>query len=236
MEHIKRKKYKAVFFDLDHTLWDYDTNSKETLLELYRSHDLHSKGVHSFDDFFNTFKTVNFNLWEQFDRGLITSDVIRTERFKQCLEPFHAFEEKQCEALTNDYLAMCPMKCNLMPKTLETLDYLASHYNLTIITNGFDEIQQLKLTSGNLHRYFDHVITSQTAGHRKPAREIFEYALRLNNVQSHEAIMIGDNPITDIGGAQNAAIDAVLFNPEKLKYNITVDFEISSLHELREFL
>ncbi|HYF67758.1 MAG TPA: YjjG family noncanonical pyrimidine nucleotidase [Ohtaekwangia sp.] len=236
MEHIKRKKYKSVFFDLDHTLWDYDTNSKETLHELYRSHDLHSKGVHSFDDFFNTFKTVNFNLWEQFDRGLITSDVIRTERFKQCLEPFQAFEEKRCEALTNDYLAMCPMKCNLMPKTLETLDYLSSHYNLTIITNGFDEIQQLKLTSGNLHRYFDHVITSQKAGHRKPAREIFEYALRLNNVHSHEAIMIGDNPITDIGGAQNAAIDAVLFNPEKLKYNITVDFEISCLHELREFL
>jgi YjjG family noncanonical pyrimidine nucleotidase len=230
------KKYKCIFFDLDHTLWDYDTNSKETLLELYHSHDLQSRGVHLFDDFFSTFKVVNLNLWDLYDRGIITSDVIRKERFKQILEPFKAFENNLFVILTTEYLATCPKKCNLMPGTIETLEYLSTDYNLTIITNGFEEIQHMKLHSGNLQGYFDHVITSQKAGHRKPAREIFDYALKLNDVGHHEAIMIGDNPVTDIGGAKNASIDAVLFNPEKMTFNVEAHYEISTLNQLLEFL
>jgi YjjG family noncanonical pyrimidine nucleotidase len=229
-------KYKCIFFDLDHTLWDYDTNSKETLLELYKTHDLGSRGVHLFDDFFSTFKMVNLNLWDLYDRGVITSEVIRKERFKQILEPFQAFEQSLCDTLSTDYLASCPKKCNLMPGTIETLDYLAGQYDLTIITNGFEEIQNTKLHAGNLQGYFNHVITSQKAGYRKPAREIFDYALKVNDIAHHEAIMIGDNPVTDIGGAKNAAIDTVLFNPEKMRYSVTAHYEISNLNELREFL
>jgi putative hydrolase of the HAD superfamily len=236
VKHINTKKYKCIFFDLDHTLWDYDTNSKETLFELYHSHDLRSRGVHVFDDFFSTFKVVNLNLWDLYDRGVITSDVIRKERFKQILGPFQAYEDHLCERLTTEYLANCPKKCNLMPGAIETLEYLSSAYNLTIITNGFEEIQHMKLNAGNLSGYFDHVITSQKAGHRKPAREIFEYALKLNDIRRHEAIMIGDNPVTDIGGAKNASIDAVLFNPEKMTYDIEAHYEISNLGQLREFL
>jgi putative hydrolase of the HAD superfamily len=123
-----------------------------------------------------------------------------------------------------------------MPGAIETLEYLSSAYNLTIITNGFEEIQHMKLNAGNLSGYFDHVITSQKAGHRKPAREIFDYALKLNDIRRHEAIMIGDNPVTDIGGAKNASIDAVLFNPEKMTYDIEAHYEISNLGQLREFL
>jgi YjjG family noncanonical pyrimidine nucleotidase len=230
------KKYKCIFFDLDHTLWDYDTNSKETLFELYHIHDLKTRGVHAFDDFFSTFKLVNLNLWDLYDRGIITSDVIRRERFKRILEPFQAYEGRLCERLTTEYLATCPKKCNLMPGAIETLEYLSSEYNMTIITNGFEEIQHMKLHAGNLTEYFDHVITSQKTGHRKPAREIFDYALKLHDVGHHEAIMIGDNPVTDIGGAKNASIDAVLFNPEKMTYDIQAHYEISTLNQLREFL
>jgi putative hydrolase of the HAD superfamily len=205
----KPNNYKCVFFDLDHTLWDYDTNAKETLHELYVTYDLPGRGI---------------------------DDIIRQERFKQILEPFNAFEHSLCETLTTDYLATCPQKCNLMPGTIDTLEYLADHYNLTIITNGFEEIQHMKLCAGKLQHYFDHVITSQKAGHRKPARQIFDYALKLNNIGSTEAIMIGDNPVTDIGGARNASIDAVLFNPEKMKYDVVAHYEISALAELRSFL
>ena len=94
----------------------------------------------------------------------------------------------------------------------------------------------MKLHAGNLTGYFNHVITSQKAGHRIPAREIFDYALKINDVCHHEAIMIGDNPVTDIGGAKNASIDAVLFNPEKMSYNVQAHYEISNLNQLREFL
>lgn len=208
-------RYKCIFFDLDHTLWDYETNSEVTLLELYNGYDLPSKGVTSFDDFLAQFKKVNAALWYQYDRGLIDSTVIRTERFKKILEPFFAYEEKLSADISRDYLHICPKKGNLMPHALEVLDYLTQHYRLTIITNGFEDIQHQKVRAGKIGPYFDHIVTSQKAGHKKPSREIFECALHLSGAKSDEAVMVGDNLITDIGGARNASIDAVFYNFEK---------------------
>lgn len=230
------KKYKCIFFDLDHTLWDYEMNSMHTLQELFAQYQLQGKGVTTFDAFFQRFRTVNLSLWELYDTGKITSDVIRNERFKQILEAFNAYDEHLADDLSREYLSICPTKCNLMPGAVETLDYLSKHYSLTIVTNGFDEIQNIKLTSGKLNHYFDHIITSQKAGHRKPAKEIFDYALKMNGADCVEAIMIGDNPITDIGGAKNACIDAVLFNPEQVDHGIEVHHEITNLGELRQIL
>lgn len=230
------KKYKCVFFDLDHTLWDYETNSQITLLELYHGYNLPSRGVTSFDDFESQFKKVNAELWYRYDRGLIDSEVIRKERFKKILEPFLAYEEKLSDDLSREYLHSCPKKGNLMPHAIEVLDYLSQHYKLTIITNGFEDIQHQKVSAGKLDTYFDHVITSQKAGHKKPSREIFDCALNLTGIKSDEAIMIGDNLITDIGGARNASIDAVFFNSDKIKHTEKPDHEIHSLHELRSIL
>lgn len=229
-------KYKCILFDLDHTLWDYDTNSREALEELYHQYELQAKGVEVFGDFVSEFQKVNFSLWDLYDRGLIDSQVIRKERFKKILGAFNAYEEKLSDNLSHDYLFSCPKKCNLIPDAIETLEYLTGRYNLTVVTNGFEEIQNLKLTSGKLTHYFDHIITSQKAGHKKPAREIFEFALRENGVHPYEAIMIGDNPITDIGGARNASIDAVLFNPAQVEYEVEVHYEIKALSELRQIL
>jgi YjjG family noncanonical pyrimidine nucleotidase len=230
------KKYKCIFFDLDHTLWDYETNSMHTLQELYAQYQLELKGIAAFTDFFRQFRMVNLSLWDLYDSGKITSDVIRHERFKQILEAFGAYEEKLSEDLSRDYLSVCPTKCNLMPGAVETLEYLSGQYSLTVVTNGFEEIQNIKLTSGKLHRYFDHVITSQKAGHRKPAREIFDYALKMNGASHYETIMIGDNLVTDIGGARNASIDTVLFNPEQVAHDAEVHYEINDLNELRGIL
>jgi len=230
------KKYKCIFFDLDHTLWDYETNSEVTLQELYKGYDLPSKGVTSFGDFHSQFKKVNAELWYQYDRGLIDSEVIRRERFKKILEPFFAYEEKLSEDISRDYLQICPKKGNLMPHALEVLDYLTRHYRLTIITNGFEDIQHQKVSAGKLDTFFEHVVTSQKAGHKKPSREIFDCALHLSGVKSHEAVMVGDNLITDIGGARNALIDAVFYNFEKITHAEQPDHEIHSLQELRTLL
>jgi putative hydrolase of the HAD superfamily len=123
-----------------------------------------------------------------------------------------------------------------MPYAIEVLDYLKQRYKLAVITNGFEEIQHQKLSAGNLHGYFEHIITSQKAGHRKPSVEIFHYALKSNAVDCHEAIMIGDNLVTDVGGARNASIDPIFFNSEKIKHDETLDFEIHSLNELYTIL
>lgn len=229
-------KYKTIFFDLDHTLWDYDTNSKETLSELYDQYQLHERGVTSLDAFNAKFNEVNEGLWNLYDRGLIGSEVIREQRFKKILEPFHIQDQTLIEQLSHDYLYACPRKGAMIPGAIEILDYLTHKYALTLITNGFEEIQGLKLQSGKITHYFDHVVTSQKAGHKKPAREIFDYALGLHQLESHEAIMIGDNLMTDIAGARNAAVDNVFFNPGKKEHQEEVTHEISALHELASIL
>lgn len=167
---------------------------------------------------------------------MIDSEFIRKERFKKILEPFQVHEEKLSENISQDYLEICPRKGNLMPHAIEVLNYLTQNYKLAIITNGFEEIQHQKLSAGKLDGYFEHVITSQKAGHRKPAREIFQYALRSNAIESHEAIMVGDNLITDIGGAKNASIDPVFFNADKIQHSELLDHEIHSLDELNAIL
>lgn len=229
------RPYKCIFFDLDHTLWDYEGNAREMLLDLHASYKLTDRGI-DFELFHRHFKTVNVRLWEQYDRGLITNDVIREQRFKQVLEQFQVQEEKLCADLSHEYMYGCPKKANLVPYAREVLDYLSNHYSMTVVTNGFEEIQSIKLLSGNITHYFDHVITSQKAGHKKPSREIFDYALKVNNLQCHEVVMIGDNLVTDIGGARNACIDTVFYNPLAVQHSESVKYEIKCLSELQNLL
>lgn len=231
-----KKNYTCVLFDLDHTLWDYEVNSRETLLELYDHHDLRTQGVPDFESFLRQFKIINAELWELYDTGKIDSHVIRNERFRKILQTFYIFEESLSQNLSRDYLNTCPNKGNLIPHALDVLNYLATKYKLTIVTNGFEEIQNRKLSSSNLSSYFNHIITSQKAGCKKPSREIFEYALRMNEAECSQAIMIGDNLVTDMGGARNASIDSVFFNPESTKHDVAVSYEISSLKELQQIL
>ena len=232
---LTSRDYKCIFFDLDHTLWDYDCNARETLLELHTFYKLHEKGI-PFEDFHHHFKSINLHLWELYDRGLIDNEVIRNQRFSKVLEQFKVREDKLSAALSHEYLHGCPKKANLVPHAKEMLEYLSRYYKLTVVTNGFEEIQHVKLLSGNITHYFDHVITSQKAGYKKPSREIFDYALSANKLQCHEVIMIGDNLITDIGGAKNACIDTVFYNPAAVAHTEKVDHEISCLSELQNIL
>jgi YjjG family noncanonical pyrimidine nucleotidase len=233
---LSRLPYKCIFFDLDHTLWDYEKNSFETLQEIFNNFNLKNCGVNDCTDFQQQFRKVNTELWDLYDREVITSDVIRAERFKRILEHFDVYDENLCTHLSVTYLNDCPKKGNLFPHAIETLQYLSQHYQLTIVTNGFEDTQNVKLTAGNVQHYFDHIITSQKAGARKPSKTIFEYAMRVNNVKPSEVVMIGDNLITDIGGAKNAAIDTVFFNPDGICHNAEVKYEISSLAELQNIL
>lgn len=229
------REYKCIFFDLDHTLWDYECNARETLHELHTSFELGKRGVR-FEDFHRRFSEVNVALWQQYDRGIIANDVIRTQRFKRVLEHFFIDDDSLNESLSHEYLYGCPKKKKLVPHAKEILEYLSGNYAMTVVTNGFEEIQAVKLLSGNITHYFDHVITSQKAGHKKPAREIFEYALSVNNLQCHDVIMIGDNLVTDIGGARNARIDTVFYNPGAISHREEVDHEIRCLSELQGIL
>lgn len=228
-----QRKYSCIFFDLDHTLWDFDRNSEETLQELFIEFALEAKGVVGFQEFLQLFRKVNAELWHLYDHGKITSETIREQRFKKILAEFNVHDEVLIKDLSYEYLHTCPKKSNVIPGAIETLDYLRnSGYQLSIITNGFEEIQHMKLASGKLTSYFNNVITSQQAGHKKPAREIFDYAMKVNQVSPQQAVMIGDNLLTDIAGARNANVDTVYFNPEKVEHNELVTIEIHQLGDL----
>ena len=228
--------YSTLFFDLDHTLWDYETNSRDTLFEIYELNKLSSIGVENFDEFHKQFKKVNDYLWNLYDHGHITSDVIRNERFKQILEKFNAYGEEISVKLSNEYMDISPRKGGLMPHAIETLEYLSEKYRLSLITNGFEDVQRIKLEASNLTSYFDHIITSQKAGYKKPAKEIFHFALSANGIPVHQAVMIGDNLSTDIAGAKNASMDIIFYNPEKIDHQEEVNHEIHSLDELCNLL
>lgn len=230
------RKYKCVFFDLDHTLWDYEKNAEETLRELYESFNLLSYGIPDSASLYQRFKTVNLALWDLYDRNLCDQAHIRTQRFKQILDHFSVGDIDLSERLSVNYLDICPTKNHLIPHAQDVLDYLAGRYEMTVVTNGFEEIQNIKLSSGNLHRYFRHIVTSQRAGYKKPSGKIFEFAMNANGVKSHETVMIGDNLVTDIGGARGAQIDTIFLNRDQVNHSEVINHEITCLSELKNIL
>lgn len=229
-------EYKCIFFDLDHTLWDYETNSAETLEELFHQHKLHEKGVSSLPDFLKTFVKINTHLWDQYDTGKIHRDVIRNERFHKILLELGVDDYDFSLNFSKDYVSESPKKGALIPNAMEVLEHLSPRYPMVIITNGFEEIQSTKVASAGITHYFKNIVTSARAGHKKPAKEIFEFALAENGFKAHEAIMIGDNLLTDIAGAKNASIDSVFFNPNKISHQENVNYEIHDLMELKNII
>lgn len=228
------KKYEVVLFDLDHTLWDYETNSRETLIELFDQYQLSGRGV-EITSFLEAFDRINTELWDQYDKGLLHRDVIRLHRFEKILQAVGVDDHLLSLRLSADYIEHSPKKPNLIEGAREVLDYLFPNYPLVIVTNGFDDVQATKLNSSGIAHYFREVVTSARAGHKKPAKEIFDFALSQHGAQAHQAIMVGDNLQTDIQGAINAHIDTVHFSPHGHE-NSTATHKIKRLRELKEIL
>lgn len=229
-------KYRSILFDLDHTLWDYETNSSETLTELFHHHKLSDVGVPSVYHFLETFVQINTNLWTQYDLGQIHRDVIRYERFHKILLAYGIDKYDFALSLSDEYISLSPKKGGLMPNAMEVLDYLYTRYPMTIVTNGFDEIQSIKMESSGITSYFKNVVTSARAGYKKPAKEIFEFAMSESGFDTDSTLMIGDNLLTDIGGARNARLDTVYFNPNKIPHQEKTEYEIHDLKELLNIL
>lgn len=230
------KKYRHLLFDLDHTLWDFDKNAAETLCELYNTHQLSTLGSFSVQQFCDTFATVNRSLWQRFDQGAYDQQQLRSERFGLILAQLGVSTDRIPLGLAEDYLRICPTKAHVMPHTLATLDYLRQRYQLHILTNGFAAVQAIKIKSAGLTDYFTEVVSSDTTGHRKPHRPVFDYVLDRIGATSQECIMIGDNLETDVRGAREAGIDQVFYNPKRVRHSEIVTYEVACLSELRSIL
>jgi putative hydrolase of the HAD superfamily len=225
-------RYKHVFFDLDHTLWDFERSSAETLQELYNDHFLSSRVSCSCEEMITRFIEINDQLWEEFNAGRISKDQLRFRRFREVFRDFGELEDEFFEQFGEDYLHRCPKKGNLLPYAKEVLDYLSRRYEMHIITNGFEEIQYQKMYHAGIDSYFKEVITSDKTGCRKPEKRMFSYAMEKVNCKPEQCIMIGDNLKADMLGASNSQIDHVFYNPGRIRYFMSVTYEINCLSEL----
>ena len=226
-------KYKHLFFDLDHTLWDFELNAGETLSDIYILNKLEERGVNDFDLFIKQYCFHNDRLWERYTRGHIKQEELRWKRMWLTLLEFKIADEPLAKKMSVEFLDRLPFKKNVFPYTIEILEYLRhKNYVLHLITNGFEAIQQSKLQTSKLEKYFAEVITSETSMSLKPNKEIFEFAMARAKANVEESIMIGDNLEADIQGGMNAGMDTVFVNHLRKKHTMKPSFEIFHLQEL----
>jgi putative hydrolase of the HAD superfamily len=231
--------YQHLLFDLDHTLWDFDRNSNETLAQMHEHFGMQEKV--DLQRFTQTFVRVNLALWEKHNANVIDQHTLRTTRFPLVFEAMEVEMPTSSEELSGMYLDLMPRKPHVLPFAKELLEYLKPKYKMHIITNGFPEIQAIKLESAGITDYFDLVVTSAVAGCKKPSKEVFDYTLQAIHALPIDCLMIGDNWDADVVGGRNAGIDQVFFNPE-LTYPLpeadkyTKTYCIKSLKELMDIL
>ena len=225
-----------VFFDLDRTLWDFEKNSLQTLTELVEQFNLLDKGVDSNINFIKKYRVHNERLWDLYRDDKIKKQELRGKRFFLTLKDFGIEDSILAEKIGLEYVRISPLKKALLPYAKDVLTYLKQKYKLHIITNGFEEVQHIKLTKSGLSTFFNYIITSEKVGVKKPNVKIFDYALKKASVNKHQAVVIGDDLIADILGAKNAGIHQIYFNPNQIHHNEDLEFEISCLSQLKDLL
>ena len=229
--------YKDLFFDLDHTLWDFETNSRETIQELYTTHRLAELGIVDFDGFYNTYSAHNHRLWDRYTKGFIKQEELRWKRVYLSLLDFKVANEPLAKEMSQAYLEILPNKKHLFPYTIEILEYLKQKdYKMHLITNGFESVQFKKIKNSGLQDYFIEVITSEASNSLKPHTDIFEYALRNAKATVAESIMIGDNESADIQGGINIGMDTIFVNHIQAIPTIPATYTITHLKELETIL
>ena len=226
------KKFKDVFFDLDHTLWDFDKNSKHTFKKILNDNKINV----DLDDFLATYIPINSDYWRQYRENNISKDKLRCGRL---IDTFKALDRgvstEIIYKLSDDYIKYLSSFNFLIDGTISILKYLNGRYKLHIITNGFQEVQNLKLINSGIDNFFKTVTNSEMAGVKKPNQKIFQLAINKAKTDFDSSIMIGDNIEADIQGALNVGMSAILFNYHKISVPKGVD-SINKLNQLKDYL
>jgi putative hydrolase of the HAD superfamily len=229
--------YEHLFFDLDHTIWDFETNSKEAMLDVYNINQLSEKGVPDFDAFFEKYSYHNHRLWDKYSKGQLKQEELRWKRMWLSLLEFKIADEALSRKMGASFLEILPNKNKLFPYTIEILSYLKNKgYQMHLITNGFEKVQFNKIEKSNISSYFIEVITSEGSNSLKPNKEIFEHALEKSGASIDKSIMIGDNIEADIIGAMNIGMDTIFVNHINAITDIQPTYTVYHLKELENIL
>ena len=232
-----KKNIKHIFFDLDRTLWDFDLNSKEVLQDLVTEFEVLNRCNTSFEQFHDVYKAINENLWIKYRSGEITKDELRSSRFFLSMKHFGWVDKSLGQKMEYEYISRSPYKTNLLPGTIDTLNKLKEKYQLHIITNGFKEVQKIKITHSGLESYFNEVIVSEEVGFNKPDKHIFNYAIDKVGGNVSETVMVGDDYEADIKGSEAVGMWAIFCNfSGGFSKSLAHDYEIKMISEITKFL
>ena len=222
-----------VFFDLDHTLWDFEKNSDLAFKKVFDKQNI----TIDLNSFLTVYKPLNLQYWKLYREEKISKDELRYGRLKNSFDAVnYAITDDLIDVIAVEYIDSLPDFNHLFEYTFEILEYLKDKYQLHIITNGFEEIQIKKMESSNILHYFNSVITSESVGVKKPNPKVFYHALEVANAKKENSIMIGDNIEADVLGAINIGMQAIHCNFEQEKVVDLNIISIASLLELKQYL
>lgn len=203
------KNITDVFFDLDHTLWDFDRNSALAFQRIFQTEKIYLDVV----AFIEAYEPINLQYWKKFRDNLITKEELRRGRLIEAFQQFNLeYSLSEIDFLSKRYIEELPVDNHLFVGTIQILEHLSPNYNLHIITNGFHEVQFSKLKNSGIQKYFRTITTSEEAGVNKPHSGIFELALSKASVMPFQSIMVGDSLEADIHGARNIGMNTLFFN------------------------
>lgn len=226
------KNIKHIFFDLDHTLWNFEKNSTLTFKFLLDKYNI----TIDLQKFLKVYMPINFSLWNLYRDDKITKEYLRHNRLKSTFEKLNIkIDSGLIDEISNDYVKHLPDNNFLLPNAIPVLDYLFQKYTLHIITNGFTEVQNTKISNSNLNKYFSCIIDSETVGVKKPHSKIFNYAYNISKAAyKNECLMIGDNYQADVMGALNNGFKAIHLNSNNESYheNSIIITDLISLKEI----
>ncbi|WP_044399759.1 YjjG family noncanonical pyrimidine nucleotidase [Lacinutrix sp. Hel_I_90] len=216
-----------IFFDLDHTLWDFDKNSGLTFGIIFKKNDV----AIDFELFSKAYQPINLKYWKLYGSEKVSKANLRYGRLKDTFDVLNIkVSDEIIHQLSKDYIDYLTTHNHVFEGTIEILEYLKPKYKLHIITNGFEEVQQSKLEKAKIAHYFDTITNSEMVGVKKPNPKMFHHALALANIKKENGIMIGDNFEADVQGALNIGLDAICFNYHK----VVLEDHIKSINHLLE--
>ena len=229
-------RYKYLFFDLDHTLWDYHANSTKALNQLFIKYGL-ANYFSSPTEFIKQFNQHNDQLWEAYRQGSIKKDELRYKRFRDTFLEGGLDDEKLVHEFGDIYMEITPRLNTLFPNAIETLQYLAEkEYEMYFLTNGFLKTQEIKLENARIDIYFRRIFSSDELGINKPHKSFFHWVISSLHARKSDCLMIGDDEKVDVGGAKNYGIDAIWFNSIDDQLSEKAVKTISDLSQLRDIL
>lgn len=230
-------KYQHIFFDLDNTLWDFDKSSILAFDKIYEIFNLINYGIPNAKDFHKTYFDHNNRLWEQYRQGKIDKEFLKTERFRLPLNDYGIVNEKLAIDLGESYTDLAARLVALVPNTMETLTYLKEkNYKIHLITNGFLEVQSIKMKASGLDMMIDSSFVSEVVGFKKPDHRIFHHAINEVGGSIENSVMIGDDLSVDIIPAKEIGMTHIYFNRKKISHNEKLDYEIYDLIEICDII